>query len=42
MPTLNLQQTELGPERYRVSVSSDLPNLTLQHANISVGIYEVK
>ena len=32
MPTLNLQQSELGNHRYRITVFSDLPGLTLQHA----------
>ncbi|WP_295440815.1 tetratricopeptide repeat protein [uncultured Thiodictyon sp.] len=32
MQTLNLQQSELGNHRYRITVFSDLPGLTLQHA----------
>ncbi len=32
MPTLNLQQTELGGDRYRIVVFSDLPSMTLQHS----------
>jgi len=32
MPTLALHQSELGPDRYRVAVSSDLPGLTLTHS----------
>lgn len=32
MQTLSLQQSELGNHRYRITVFSDLPGLTLQHA----------
>jgi hypothetical protein len=31
MPTLTLHQTDLGDERYRIGVATDLPGLTLQH-----------
>lgn len=32
MPTISLHQSELGPDRYRIGVSCDLPALTLQHS----------
>ena len=31
MPTITLHQTELGNDRYHVTLSSDAPGLTLQH-----------
>ncbi len=31
MPTLHLQQFELGGDRYRIAISSDQPGLTLRH-----------
>jgi len=32
MPTLYIEQSELGPDRYRVTVSTDLPGVTQRHA----------